>query len=60
MMVSTAEYLEQRARPAHTPVPSHQPQAARPSERQRGNQANGSAEQGGEQRTVGQHPGAGC
>src|SRR5580700_1147856 len=33
MMVSTAEYLEHRARPAHTPVPSHQPHAAQHSER---------------------------
>ena len=32
MMVSTAEYLEHRARPAHMPVPSHQPHAARLSE----------------------------
>src|SRR5438874_13575462 len=31
-MVSTAEYLEHRARPAHMPVPSHQPHAARPSD----------------------------
>src|ERR1700730_9579843 len=33
MMVSKAEYLEHRARPAHMPVPSHQPHATRPSER---------------------------
>src|SRR5882762_7670695 len=30
--VSTAEYLEQSARPAHRPAASHQPQAVRPSE----------------------------
>ena len=33
MIVSTAEYFEHRARPAHMPVPSHQPQAAQLSER---------------------------
>src|SRR5438445_10488764 len=32
MIVSTAEYLEQSARPAHAPVPSHQAQAERPLE----------------------------
>src|SRR5260370_27338483 len=30
IMVNTAEYLEQSAKPAHAPAPSHQPQAARP------------------------------
>src|ERR1700719_1092720 len=33
MTVSTAEYFEHRARPAQTPVPDHQPHAARPFER---------------------------
>src|SRR5689334_8042584 len=29
MMLSTAEYLEQSAKPAHTPAPSHHPQEVR-------------------------------
>ena len=58
-IVSTAEYLENNANPAHSPVAAHQPTGLAAGRRQRVQQTQRRPEQGGVQRSVGQHPGSG-